>query len=101
MALLGFGFAAKVNGFPEDALVLATQYNQATGLPSCSIDPIFQSGNAPYNAAFRGMGSPSFGRYIVSYEWDLDNNGSYNDAFGQSASRTYFQSTQVGLRVQD
>ncbi len=102
MSLIGFSFAAKINGFfDSEALVLAEQYSQQTGLPTCQIVPGSQSGSAPFLASFSGLAGGAFGRPITSYSWDLDGNGSFNDSFSQSVSRTYHQSTTVGLRVTD
>ena len=37
---------------------------------------------------FDGSGSYTFGDYIVSWEWDLDNDGSFDDASGEIITLT-------------
>jgi hypothetical protein len=61
------------------------------------------SGNQGVNVALDGSASSDPGNDIVSYEWDLDNDGAFDDASGvtaifNSASNGVFT---IGLRVTD
>ena len=86
---------------PYESLTCGTLVcNQTAGNPTCSISPSPQSGNSPLNVSFTGNGYGGSGS-INSYSWDLDGNGSYGDASGQSASRVYTSSANINLAVTD
>jgi len=71
-----------------------------TGNPICIITASPPSGASPLNVNFTGNGSGGSGS-ISSYFWDLDGNGSYGDAIGQSVSRVYTSSSNINLQVID
>ncbi|MEW6521694.1 MAG: PKD domain-containing protein [Thermodesulfobacteriota bacterium] len=69
-------------------------YNGAVG------QPITFDGSASYDPN-EGQGIP--GDHIVSWEWDLDGDGQYDDASGQVVQKTWdapYQG-QIGLKVTD
>jgi PKD repeat protein len=71
--------------------------------PIAVISAIPTSGMAPLTVDFDGSGSfdPDL-EAIVSYEWDLDGDGQYDDATGVTAQRTYGAGSHTaGLRVTD
>jgi glucose/arabinose dehydrogenase/Ca2+-binding RTX toxin-like protein len=60
------------------------------------------SGPAPLTVSFDGTTSSDPEGDALSYEWDLDGDGAYNDSSEPQPSRTYSTgSYQVGLRVTD
>ncbi len=72
------------------------------------IPPLAQAGG-PYEGAegmpvlFNGSGSQNYTNGSLNYEWDLDGDGEFDDAFDQTPSFTYNTSVSrlVGLRVTD
>jgi len=74
-------------------------------------NPPVADANGPYTGmvgqsiTFDGSGSsdPDPGDMIVSYEWDLDNDGQYDDATGVSVQHTWYSvyNGNIGLRVTD
>jgi glucose/arabinose dehydrogenase len=54
------------------------------------------TGSAPLTVAFDGRGSSDPDGDTLSYAWDLDGNGTYNDASTATASYTY---TTDGVRI--
>jgi hypothetical protein len=79
--------------------------------PQASNNPPVAEAGGPYSCntggsiTFDGSGSydPDSGDSIAKYEWDLDNDGQYDDATGKTVSKTYNSagSGTVGLRVTD
>ncbi len=61
------------------------------------------SGNQGANVALSGLASSDPGNNITTYEWDLDNDGAYDDATGASPSFAFTDSgaLTIGLRVSD
>jgi hypothetical protein len=113
------GFGMDVD---HDTTVTYTSYDDQTQtilLPSLIVDVIgcndapFADCNGPYAAPegttviFDGSGSSdpdaSDGDYIVSYEWDLDGDGLYDDATGVAPSQTWGDNLDltIGLKVTD
>jgi len=62
-----------------------------------------EEGEAPFTVKFDASGSIDPDGQIVSYEWDLDGDGDYDDGEGQVAEFTYEQSGtfEAKLRVLD
>ncbi|GAB3501023.1 PQQ-dependent sugar dehydrogenase [Amycolatopsis cihanbeyliensis] len=79
-------------------------YHSGNRPPSAVATATPSSGPAPLTVQFDGTGSsdPDQGDGL-SYAWDLNGDGSYDDAAGPTASRTYVEVAQVnvGLRVTD
>lgn len=77
---------------------LLWQIGQNTGsiAPAADFDKTTASGAAPLKVGFLGKG---LGR-IVLYEWDWDNDGTYEDS-GQYAQHTFVATSTVKLRVTD
>jgi hypothetical protein len=83
-----------------------TPTNTATAVPNVS--PTADAGG-PYSGdegasiALSAAGSFDTDGFIVSYEWDLDNDGSYDDATGVAASVTFPDDGvfTVGVKVTD
>ncbi len=79
--------------------------------PQASNNPPVAEAGGPYSCntggsiTFDGSASydPDSGDSIAKYEWDLDNDGQYDDATGKTATKTYNSagSGTVGLRVTD
>jgi glucose/arabinose dehydrogenase len=68
--------------------------------PTAAIQADKTSGLAPLTVHFDGQGSSNPTGGPLTYSWDLDGNGSYGDATGATAERTYGSgSFTVGLRV--
>ncbi len=64
--------------------------------------PAPATGNAPLLVDFDGSTSSDPDGGTLTYEWDLDGDGQYDDATGDSASRTYgVGNVTVGLMVTD
>jgi PKD repeat protein len=73
--------------------------------------PPIADANGPYNGTvnhavqFDGSGSydPDTGDSIAKYEWDMDNDGQYDDATGANPTWTWNSpiTTSIGLRVTD
>jgi len=61
------------------------------------------SGPAPLDVSFDASGSSAPAGEIDTYEWDFDNNGTYTDASGVTATHTFTQvgTYPVNLRVTD
>jgi hypothetical protein len=79
--------------------------------PQASNNPPVAEAGGPYSCntgssiTFDGSASydPDTGDSITKYEWDLDNDGQYDDATGKTVTKTYSTagSGTVGLRVTD
>jgi glucose/arabinose dehydrogenase len=80
--------------------ISATGGNQP---PTAAIQATPASGPAPLTVQFSGSRSSDPEGTALSYAWDLDGDGAYDDATGVSASRTYTSpgNVTVGLRVTD
>ena len=67
-----------------------------TATPPCSLTPL----PVQFDASATTDDGPAS---QLTFEWDLDGDGAYDDATGVTASRTYMASTNVtvGLRVTD
>lgn len=61
------------------------------------------SGNAPLTVSFDGTGSADLDGDPLTYAWDLDGDGLFDDAFTAAASFTYTEARSyvVALRVDD
>jgi len=65
----------------------------ATGTPS--------SGNAPLTVQFDGTGSSDPDGDAITYAWDLNGDGAYDDSTSPQPVATYTATTVVGLQVRD
>ncbi|NQT24947.1 choice-of-anchor D domain-containing protein [candidate division KSB1 bacterium] len=84
---------------------------QGTGTSAPANNPPVADANGPYTGTvgqsitLDGSASydPDSGDSIVSYEWDLDNDGQYDDATGVTVQNTWYSvySGTIGLRVTD
>ena len=71
--------------------------------PTAVIQAVPTSGPAPLAVQFNGSGSSDPEGTPLSYAWDLDGDGAYDDATGVTTSTTYQDpgNVTVGLRVTD
>jgi glucose/arabinose dehydrogenase/PKD repeat protein len=78
--------------------------NAANGAPSAAIQADRLSGRTPLTVSFTSTGTsdPDAGD-LLTYEWDLEGDGAFDDATDRSATFTYSQSGtyDVSLRVTD
>lgn len=87
------------------AIIMLNRTVFASGVPVAVAEAIPNPGVVGQTIVLDGSGSfhqdPS--KSIVSWEWDLDNDGSYGDATGPLTSRTFpaIDNYSVGLRVTD
>ena len=79
-------------GAADVAQVSVTSTNQAP-VASVSADPT--SGPAPLLVSFDASGSTDPNGQPLSFEWDLDGDGAFDDATGVTASRTYPEGDHV------
>jgi len=78
------------------------RYFPANTPPVASFTATPDSGPAPLAVTFDASGSTDAEGDALSYAWDLDGDGQFDDASGVSASRTYpAGTTTVRLRVTD
>jgi glucose/arabinose dehydrogenase/PKD repeat protein len=78
------------------------QYAAANQPPIARATASPTSGPAPLTVNFDGTTSSDADGDALSYAWDLDGDGTYNDSTSANPSRTYpAGSYQVGLRVTD
>ncbi len=71
--------------------------------PTASFTATPPSGSLPLTVSFDASSSSDPNGDALTYSWDLDGNGSFGDATGATASRTYnsYAQVNVGLRVSD
>jgi glucose/arabinose dehydrogenase/PKD repeat protein len=78
--------------------------NDGPPIASISVNPS-ATGGAPFNPALSGSNSytPDPGRSITAYEWDLDNDGQFDDATGSNTTVLFNNpgTYTVRLRVRD
>jgi glucose/arabinose dehydrogenase len=79
------------------------QYFSGNQPPVASASASPTSGAAPLAVSFNGTGSSDPEGGPLTYEWDLDGDGAFDDATGAQPSRTYTQpgNYTVKLRVTD
>uniref|UniRef100_UPI00260268D3 PKD domain-containing protein n=1 Tax=Halorientalis sp. TaxID=1931229 RepID=UPI00260268D3 len=68
-------------------------------VPTADLQISTASGNSQYN--LDGSGSSDPDGSITSYEWDLDDDGIFDDATGQTPGKTKIDAGRVSLRVTD
>ena len=72
------------------------------GAPTAFISAVPSSGPAPLSVNFSAAGSSDPNGDPLTYAWDLDGDGQFDDGTGSTASRTYALGTvTVALRVSD
>ena len=78
-------------------------YPPGNGTPTASAAANPQSGVAPLNVQFDGTGSTDPNGDPLTYAWDLDGDGAFDDSTSPTPSFTYTQAGTVtaGLRVTD
>ncbi|MEX0864004.1 MAG: PQQ-dependent sugar dehydrogenase, partial [Acidimicrobiia bacterium] len=70
--------------------------------PQADIDADPTSGDAPLLVDFDGSGSSDPDNETLTYAWDLDNDGQFDDGTGSTAQRTYSPGNHTArLRVTD
>ena len=80
--------------------IVRVDYNSG---PTASIDANPLTGSVPLTVDFDGTGSTDSEGDVLSYAWDLDGDGQFDDSTAPRPSHTYTAvgSVTVGLRVQD
>ncbi|RXK51578.1 PKD domain-containing protein [Halorientalis pallida] len=68
-------------------------------VPTADLQITTASGNNQYN--LDGSGSSDPDGSITTYEWDLDDDGIFDDATGQTPGKTKIDASRVSLRVTD
>jgi hypothetical protein len=69
--------------------VMRVDYTAGNQAPTARITANPTSGDAPLAVSFDGRGSSDPEGSALSYAWDLDGDGAFNDATTATASRTY------------
>jgi uncharacterized repeat protein (TIGR01451 family) len=75
------------------------QYFETNRPPTARLTATPTSGPAPLAVHFDGTGSTDPDGDVLSYAWDLDGDGGFDDAFTATADRTYADGT-FGVRLQ-
>ena len=75
------------------------QYFGANQPPTASFTAAPTSGPAPLEVAFDGSASSDPDGDPLTYAWDLDGDGAYDDATGVTANRTYTTDGNVSVRL--
>ena len=82
--------------------IIRVNYTDGNQAPVARITADPTSGQAPLTVNFDGRGSSDPEGSALTYAWDLDGDGAYNDATTATASRTYAAGEHtVRLRVTD
>ncbi|MGY3439856.1 MULTISPECIES: PKD domain-containing protein [unclassified Marinovum] len=84
-------------------IMLSPQLFEQGPIAACTSDPQIAGLNANVNFDGTGTSHPDVDKTIVSYSWDLDGDGTFGDAMGDTASSSYGSVgvVNVQLRVTD
>ncbi len=86
----------------DNGTINRIRYFPTNSPPVASFTASPTSGAAPLTVNFNASASTDVDGGALTYAWDLDGNGLYNDATGVTTSRTYAAgNVTVGLRVTD
>ncbi|WP_460710050.1 PQQ-dependent sugar dehydrogenase [Nocardioides dilutus] len=87
---------------PSTPTTLTANYVVHAPVAVISTTPSTPTGPAPFDVSFSASGSSDSSGHSLTYAWDLDNDGAFDDATGVTASRTYpVGSHTVRLRATD
>lgn len=91
------------SGGVQDSVEFTVEISIQNELTSASFDATPDSGEIPLTVQFDASASYDPDGEIVAYDWDMDNDGRYDDAEGEEVEYTFEQegSFEVSLRVTD